>query len=160
MVIGDQRGDAERARPRHAFDARDAVVDRDEQIRFPLSSEIDQLGREPVAELEAIRHQVVDVGAEDAQRAHADRARRGAVGIVVGDDQKALPRRDRIGEQRRGWSMPFNVGGSRPAGPIGQLGARADAAPGVDPGEQRVDAGVEKSPAIVLPVGALDDLQA
>ena len=88
-------------RARDALDAGDAVVDGDEQVGLALRGEVDELGRQAVAELEAVGHEVVDVGAERAQRAHADRAGGCAVGVVVGDDQQALARRDRVGKQRR-----------------------------------------------------------
>ena len=52
--------------------------------------------------LEAVGDQVVDHGAHGAQRLHADRACRGAVGVVVGDDEQALPRPDSVGEEARG----------------------------------------------------------
>ncbi len=69
VVVGDQRGDAERARALHALDARDAVVHRDEQVRAPLRRDVHELGREAVAELEAVGHQVLHV------RAHLRSAR-------------------------------------------------------------------------------------
>ena len=101
VVIGDERGDAELARARHAFDAGDAVVDGDEEIGPALRGELDQLGREPVAELEAVGHEVLRVRAKGTQRADADRAGGGAVGVVVGDDEEALARLDGVGEEPR-----------------------------------------------------------
>ena len=65
-MIRDERGDAELARAGHAFDACDAVVDGDEEIRPALRSELDQLGRKPVAELEAVGHQVLHLRPEGA----------------------------------------------------------------------------------------------
>ena len=51
----------------------------------------DDFGRKPVAELEPVGHEELDVGAHRAQAAHADRARRRAVGVVIGDDQMRSP---------------------------------------------------------------------
>ena len=85
VMVGDQDGDAEVVGAGHALDAGD----------------VDDLGRESVAVLEAVRHQVADVRAERAQSAQSDRARRGAIAVVVGHDQQAGVGLDRIGEQRR-----------------------------------------------------------
>ena len=101
VVVGDQRGDAEALRVRDALDARDAVVDGDQDVGLAVRGDVDQLGRQPVAQLEAVRHEIFDIGAEPAQRAHAYRARGRSVGIVVGDDQQALVPRDRVGEKLR-----------------------------------------------------------
>ena len=57
--------------------------------------ERDDLRRQPVAVLEAVRHEEIDVRAHRGEPAHADRARGGAVGVVVGDDHDALARVDR-----------------------------------------------------------------
>ena len=161
MVIGDQRADAELARPRHAFDARDAVVDGDQEIGLSRCREVHQLGREAIAELEAIRHQVIDARAEEPQRAHADRAGGGTVGVVVGDDQQALPRRDAVGEEPGRLLDAFQQEGRQQrCGAIGQLRRRADAAPGVDPGEQRMDTRLDERVAIDFLVRALDDFHA
>ena len=161
VVIGDQRADAQRAGARHAFDARDAVVHRDEQVRLALSSQIDQLRRQAIAQLEAVGHEIVDVGAEKAQRAHADRAGGGAVGVVVGDDQEPLTGLDRIGEQHRGLLHALEQRRRQQTGrAVGELGCRADASRGVDFGEQRMDAGCDQRAAIGFLVGALDDLHA
>ncbi len=102
VVVGDEHRDAEFVGARHPFDTRDAVVDGDDQVGLALRGEIDDFGREPVAVLEAVRHEVIDVGAERAQAADADRAGRGAVAVVVGHDQQARLGFDRVGEQRRG----------------------------------------------------------
>ena len=59
--------------------------------------ELDDLRREAVAVLEPVRDQEID-GTECSKTAHADGAAGGAVGVVVGNDQDALARRDGIGE--------------------------------------------------------------
>jgi hypothetical protein len=100
MMIGNENAHAQRIRGGDAVDACDAVVYRDQDGRIlELFRERDDFGRKPVAVLEAVRHQVIDDRAEFAQRAYADRARRRAVGIVIGDDQQLLLGRNRIGEQ-------------------------------------------------------------
>ena len=91
-----------RGRCRDAVDARDAVVDGDEQPRLARRGKRDDLGRQAVAELEAVGHDEVDVRAHRAQAAHADGAGRRAVGVVVGDDDDALAARDRLREPRGG----------------------------------------------------------
>ena len=71
VMVGDEHAHAEAVRFGDAFDARDAVVHRDQDVRArPGVGEPHDLGREPVAVLEAVRHEVLDVGAERAQRAH------------------------------------------------------------------------------------------
>ncbi len=102
MMIGDQHAHSERVRSLDTVDARDAVVHRDQDVRIlELFRERDNFRRQPVAVFEAIGHQVIDHGAEFAQRAHADRARGCTVGIVVGDDQQFLFDGDRIGQELR-----------------------------------------------------------
>ena len=97
-----QHAHAERVRRSHAVDAGDAVVDGDQHVGiFPRLRQRDDFGRQTVAVFEAVGHQIIDVGAERAQRAHADRAGGRAVGIVVGDDQQLFTRRNGIGGERR-----------------------------------------------------------
>ncbi len=67
VMVGDQHVDAARGRRRDAVDARDAVVDGDEQARLHLRGERDDLRRQAVAELEPVGHDEVDVGAHRAQ---------------------------------------------------------------------------------------------
>ncbi len=79
-------------------------------LAMPLSTVIRKSGRreaakrndfrrEPVTILEAIGHQVLDLCADALQRDHPQRTGRGSVGVVIGDDQQALPGGDRIGKQ-------------------------------------------------------------
>jgi len=99
VMVGDQRGDAERVRMRHALDARDAVVHGDDEVGLFRRGNVDELGREAITELEAVRHEIVDLRAERAQRTDTDRAGRGAVAVVVGHDEDALTVADRIRKQ-------------------------------------------------------------
>ena len=90
MMVGDQHLDAARARRGDARDARDAIVDRDDQRRRAQRREPDDLGREPVAELEAVRHEEIDVGeSPGAQAAHDQRRAGGAVGVEIADHEDA-----------------------------------------------------------------------
>ncbi len=102
VMVRDEHGDAEFVGARHAVDARDAVVDGDDQVGRLLRGELDDLRRQPVAVLEAVRHEVVDVRAHRPQAAQADRAGGRAVAVVVGHDQQARLGLDRVGEQDRG----------------------------------------------------------
>jgi hypothetical protein len=98
-MIGDERRDAEAPRARDAFDAGDAVVHGDDEIRLSLRGELDQLRRKAVAEPEAVGHEVIHLRAERAQGPQAHRARGRAVGVVVGHDEHAPAGLDRVGEQ-------------------------------------------------------------
>ena len=95
MMIRDQDIDTERARRGDPVDAGDAVVDGDDHCRLAFRGERDNLRRKPVAELEAVRHEEIDARAHRPQAPHADRARSGAIGIVVGDDDQPLVPLDR-----------------------------------------------------------------
>src|SRR4051812_25750714 len=158
MVIGDERGDAQLARAGHAFDARDAIVDGDEEIRPALRSELDQLGRKPVAQLEPVGHEVLRVRAEGTQRPDADGAGGGAVGIVVGNDEEALARLDGVGEQSRRVVNAFQKKrGKQGRDFVSELGARADAPGGVDARKQRMHTSLDQGVTIGLGVGSRDD---
>ena len=102
VVIRHEHAHAEPVRFGDAFDARDAVIDRDEDVG-PMTApgRAHDLGREPIAVLEAIRHEVRHVRAESPQRAQPDRACRRAVCVVVRDDEEPRARGDRIGEEAR-----------------------------------------------------------
>ena len=101
VMIGDEHRNAERLRFRDAFDRCDAVVDGDDEVRLALGSQPDDFRSEPVAVFETIRHEVVDVRPESAQGTHADGAAGGAVGVVVGNDEKTPAVAHGIGEYFR-----------------------------------------------------------
>jgi hypothetical protein len=102
VMVGHQHAHAQPVGLRDAVDRRDAVVHGDEQARGALRRLARDLGRQAIAVLEAVGDEVLDVRAEAAQGAHAERAGRGAVGVVVGDDQHPFAACDRIGEHARG----------------------------------------------------------
>jgi hypothetical protein len=102
VVVGDQHFETERRGRRDAVMARDAVVDGHDEDRRERRRLSDDLRREPVAVLEAIRHEELDDGAHRREPAHPDGAGGGAVRVVVGDDHDLLAVADRIGEARRG----------------------------------------------------------
>ena len=93
MVIGDQHLDAARTRRRDTGIAGDAVVDGDDERRAPLGGEPDDLGREPVAELEAVGHQEIHRReSPGAQAAHDQRRAGGAIRVEVSDHEDARAR--------------------------------------------------------------------
>ena len=67
-MIGDQHLDTALARGGHAGVAGDAIVDGHDEGRRPRRSERDDLGSEPVSELEAVRHEEIGLRAHFAQR--------------------------------------------------------------------------------------------
>ncbi len=90
MMIRDQHLDAAFARRGDAADARDAVVDGDDERRRALRGQPHDLGRQAITELEAIGHQEVHRReAPAAQAAHDERGAGGAVGIEVADHHDA-----------------------------------------------------------------------
>ena len=90
MVIRDQHLDAARTRRGDSGIARDAVVDGDDQRRPPFRGEPDDLGREPVAELETVGHQEIHRReSPGAQTAHDERRAGRAIRIEVPDDEDA-----------------------------------------------------------------------
>ncbi len=93
-MIGDQHVDAGGARGGHTGVARDAVVHGHDQRGRARARQRDDLGRQPVAELEAVRHQEIDRGeAPAAQRPHQQRGAGRAVGIEIADDHAREPAR-------------------------------------------------------------------
>ena len=141
VMVGDQHVDAARDRRSHAVVARDAVVDCHDQARHARCGVGDDLGRESVAVVEAVRHEEVDVGTERRESAHGDRAGSRAVGVVVGDDDDALARDDRIHEPRRRAFDALEERERREPREVRlELGRGRDAARGEHAGEHRIDA--------------------
>jgi hypothetical protein len=135
-MVGDQRRDAEALERRHAFDAGDAVVHRDHQVRLARRRQLRDFRRQPVTQREAIGHDVIHRGAHHAQGAQADRAAGGAVAVVVGDDQHAAAGGDRVGQQRRRLARALEpVGGEQGAAAGVEFVRAADAARGIQPGQ-------------------------
>ena len=60
---------------------------------------MNDLGRQPVAVFEAVRHDEIDLRAEAAHAPHRHCASSRTVGIVIGDHHEFLVRGDRIGKQ-------------------------------------------------------------
>ncbi len=148
VMVGDEHVDAVRGRHCHAGVAGDTVVDGDDEIRPRLRGDGDDLGTQPVAVLEAVRHQEVRAGAAHrAQREQAERGAGRAVGVVVTDDQDALVARERASETRGGRVQPEQRGRQQLRQPLLQLARIRHAARGVEPRQQRTDAGGNAAPA-------------
>jgi hypothetical protein len=101
VMVGHQHRNAQFVGACHAFDAGDAVVHGDDDVRLGMRREIDDFGRQAVAVLEAVGHQIVHVGAHGAQRPDADGAGGGAVAVVVGHDEQPRIGFDRVGQHHR-----------------------------------------------------------
>ena len=106
VVVGDHHREAVRGRMGDAFEAGDAVVDREQHVRrLALEGEVDDRRRQAVAVDAPVGHDVGErrrVGAEQGQAAQGDGAGGGAVAVVVGDDADPAAGADRVGEQLRG----------------------------------------------------------
>ncbi len=143
MVVGDQHAQSEAVGGGNALDARDAVIDRDQDVGLlELAGELHYLGREAIAVLEAVRHQIIHHCAEFAQRTQAHCAGSRAVGVVIGDDQQPLPGRDRIGQDGGHARDVMHAIEWRESAQCGcELLRRADSARGINARKQRVQAG-------------------
>ena len=141
VVVGNQRGDAQRTGFFDAVDAGDAVIDGNDQVGFAVRGELDDGRGEAVAIFKTVRHQIGDVGAHRAQPAHGDRTGGGAVAVVVGHDQHACAGFDGIGEQNGGVADALQLRGRDELGQrIVQLAGGGDAARCVQPRQRRVKA--------------------
>ncbi|MNH98267.1 hypothetical protein D3C73_509860 [compost metagenome] len=103
VVIGNQHLEPGLFRCSHAFDAGDAVIHGNQQMRLALQRDCDDLRGQAVAVVETVRHQIIDMRRPQqtqTQRAHG--AGRCAVGIEVTDDQNALALFERRHQQVHG----------------------------------------------------------
>ena len=108
MVVGDPHAQPRRIGGGDAFHAGDAIVHRDQDVGvLAADGQRDDFRGQAIAVFKTVGHQIIDGGAKGAQRAIADRAGGGAVGIIVGDDEEFLALRDGIGRQR---GHAFDVG--------------------------------------------------
>ncbi|MNZ19294.1 hypothetical protein D3C78_363190 [compost metagenome] len=139
VVIGHQYFQARSLGGCHAFDAGDAVVDGDQQLRLALQGHLDDLRGQAIAVLEAVGHQVIDMGGtEQTQAEYTDGTGRGAVSVEVADDEDALAfcqcRHQQV--DRRLDALELLVRQQARQAFI-QLGCRLHAAGGIQAGQQR-----------------------
>ncbi|MNH97115.1 hypothetical protein D3C73_498070 [compost metagenome] len=100
VVVGDEHLEPGLFRRCHAFDAGDAVVDGDQQMRLTLKRHRDDFRCQAIAVVESVGHQIVDMcRPQQTQTQGAHGARRRAVGIKVADDQNALTLFERSHQQ-------------------------------------------------------------
>ena len=90
VMIGDEHVDTERACRGDAGQAGDTVVDGDDQRRLLRRGERDDLRRQSVPELEAVRHQKIDIRkTPGTQAAHDERGAGRAIGVEIADHEDA-----------------------------------------------------------------------
>ena len=132
VMVGDEHGDAEFVGARHALDARDAVVDGDDQVGRRLRGELDDLRRQPVAVLEAVRHEVVDLRAHRPQAAQRRPRRRSRRRSRSRPRSAGAPRprsRRRAGSRRRSRATARSAAPAGRSATAGRPGARCRAPP-------------------------------
>ncbi len=100
VMIGHQHLQTSRLCRRHAVDTGNAVVHRHQQIGLALQGNDNDFRGQTVPVLEAIGHQVIDVGsAKLAQAKYTHGAGRRAIGIEIADEQDALTLFQRLDQQ-------------------------------------------------------------
>jgi hypothetical protein len=155
MVVGDDHLQPQGLRPRHAGEAGNAVVHREQNLCAARRRHVGQLGREAVAVLEAVGHQKIHRRAHALQAFHAHGAGGGAIGIVIGHNQNVFPRQHRIGQPRGRFGAAFEALVRQKAGELVlQFGRRRHGARGTQARQQRVGAGGNQALAGVGVVGA------
>jgi hypothetical protein len=91
VMIRDEHLDATVTGFADACNTRNSVIDRDNQLWRHPGGDLDDFGREAIAEFKTIGHQVLNIGeAEIAQTPQDQRRTRGAVDIEVTDDDDAV----------------------------------------------------------------------
>ena len=91
MMIGDEHPHALRTRRRDTGDAGNATVHRDQQIGALLRGHSDDLRRQSVTEIEAVRDEIANLlTTHQTQGAHGQGTAGRAVGIEIADHQNAL----------------------------------------------------------------------
>lgn len=116
MMVGNDDVNAKFRGSSHTFDACNAVVDGDDDVGLMrLSGRIHNGGCQTVSELESIRHDELSLAAHHGQAAHSDRAGRGAVTVVVGNNRDALVALDGVGQKYGGLLCALQRGRGRSA---------------------------------------------
>ncbi len=144
-MIGDEHVDAGGARRGDPSVAGNAIVDRHDQRRAAHSGQGDDLRRQAVAELEAVRDQKIHRRKTPAaQRAHEQRGTGSPIGVEVADDEHQPAALAVLVEQLRG--RPDRIQGADGQQPLHrqrQLGVAAHAAGDVHPLQHRMHRGIE-----------------
>ena len=145
VVIGDENVDAARFRGCNAFDAADAVVHRDDQLRAAVRGKRDDFGRQPITELEAIRYDEIRLRTERAQTLERNRAGGRAVCVVIGDDDDAFTAVD-CGDQAIDGGVDVGERGEarQRVEPAFEIVHRRDSARRIDAREHRRNAAVQQ----------------
>ena len=145
VVIGDENVDAARFRGSNAFDAADAVVHRDDQLRAAVRGKRDDFGRQAITELEAIRYDEIRLRTERAQTLERNRAGGRTVCVVIGDDDDAFAAVD-CGDQAIDGGVDIREPGEarQRVEPAVEIVHRSDPARRVDAREHRRNAAVEQ----------------
>ena len=100
MVVGHQHLHAQGSGARHAVDAGNAVVNRDQQLRAGGLHAFGNRRGQAIAVNDPVRHQIADAGGtQQPQPAQRHRAGCRAIAVVVGDHAYFFPGRHRIGQQ-------------------------------------------------------------
>ncbi len=100
MVVGDDDFNTQAARFFDAVDTGDAVVDSDDDVGGLLArGKLDDFRRQAIAVLESVRHDVVDLGAKQAQATQRNSAGGRAIAVVVGHDHHALVGGNGVGQE-------------------------------------------------------------
>ncbi len=158
VVVRDEHLDAQAARLVHAFQARDAVVHRHDEVGSALGRHPDDLRRESVAVLEAVGDEAVHRGAEAPQRQDAHGRGRRAVGIVVTDDEEAPPGRDGIRQDLgQGVGAGQRCHRDQAVEPAFQGLGRRDSARGPDAGQHRMAAAGRERRGRRIGIGSSED---
>ena len=95
MVVGDDQVDPQRSGPIGGIDRGHVAVDGNDNAAPHLLGALDAASLESVSVVDAVRHEVVDVGAKGTQR-HQQHNRAGdSVDVVVAVDDDSLATADR-----------------------------------------------------------------
>src|SRR5690349_116098 len=140
-MVGDQHLDAARPRSGNTGQARDAIVDSDDETGRTQRREADDLGRQSVSEFKAVGYEKIDAGkSPGTQTTDDERGARGAVGIEIADDEYA-PLTVLEDQTNRGLDALEGSDGSQSIERQRQFAAITHAARGVGAAQHRMQTG-------------------